>query len=106
MSLPAVLDEVISVTGVYSFPYDETPSSPPTDKVDGVIPQPLGPILLFGSALKIGGTATVGSSSTGGTGGAAGGGTGGAAGGAGTTATGLNANAQLLAAGDFTIYAN
>ena len=71
MSLPAVLDEVISVTGVYSYPYDQTPSSPPTDRVNGVIPNPLGPILLFGNALKIGGTATIGS--TGGTGGAGGG---------------------------------
>ena len=43
MSLPAVLNEVISVTGVYSFPYDQTPASPPTDQVDGVIPNPLGP---------------------------------------------------------------
>ena len=65
MSLPAVLDEVISVTGVYSFPYDQTPASPPTDRVNGVLPNPLGPILLLGNSLTIGGTA---SSSTGGTG--------------------------------------
>ena len=57
MSLPAVLDEVISVTGVYSFPYDQTPASPPTDRVDGVLPNPLGPILLLGNSLTIGGTA-------------------------------------------------
>ena len=63
MSLPAVLDEVISVTGVYSFPYDQTPSSPPTDQRNGVLPNPLGPILLLGNSLTIGGTA---SSSTGG----------------------------------------
>ena len=48
MSLPAVLNEVISVTGVYSFPYDQTPGSPPTDRINGVLPNPLGPILLFG----------------------------------------------------------
>ncbi len=95
IALPAVLDEVISVTGVYSFPYDQTPASPPTDQVNGVLPDPLGPILLLGNSLTIGGTA---SSSTGGTGGAGGG--------AGTTGGGFNANAQLLAAGDKEIYAN
>ena len=71
MSLPAVLDEVISVTGVYSFPYDQTPGSPPTDRNDGTLPNPLGPILLLGNSLTIGGTA---STTTGGTGGGAGGG--------------------------------
>ena len=71
MSLPAVLNEVISVTGVYSFPYDQNPASPPTDQVDGVIPNPIGPVLLFGNALTIGGTA---SATTGGTGGTAAGG--------------------------------
>ena len=93
MSLPAVLNEVISVTGVISFPYDQNATSTPVDQVDGVIPNPLGPILLFGNSLTIGGTSSA-SSTTGGTGGG------------GTTATGFNANAQLLAAGDFTLYAN
>ena len=32
-------NEVISVTGVYSFPYDQTPASPPTDQANGVIAQ-------------------------------------------------------------------
>ena len=94
ISLPAVLNEVISVTGVYSFPYDQTPASPPTDQVDGVLPNPQGPVLLLGASLTIGGTAST-SSSTGGTGT-----------GTGTTGTGFNANAQSLAAADFTIYAN
>jgi len=80
MSLPAVLNEVISVTGVFSFPYDQNATSTPTDTVDGVIPRPLGPILLFGSQLTIGGTATV---TTGGGGGAGGGGGGAGGGGAG-----------------------
>ena len=40
MSLPAVLNEVISVTGVYSFPFTTTPSTPPIDTPTGVIPQP------------------------------------------------------------------
>jgi len=124
MSLPAVLNEVISVTGVFSFPYDQTPSSTPTDQVDGVIPNPLGPLLLFGDALTIGGTATAATSGGGGGGGAAGGGGagGGVAGGSGGAGGGgggavgvasengkdpaFNANANLLAAADFTIYAN
>ena len=157
MSLPAVLNEVISVTGVFSFPYDQTAASPPTDAVDGVIPSKLGPLLLFGDALTIGGTATAGSSNGGGGaggggaggggnggGGAGGGGAGGGAAGGGggaapkevlalpaaqqqaindaqaslangaggatpaavTGAGTFNANANLLAAGDFTIYAN
>ncbi len=74
MSLPAVLNEVISVTGVLSFPYDQNATSTPTDTVDGVIPRPAGPILLFGSQLTIGGTATVTTTGGGGAGGGAGGG--------------------------------
>jgi hypothetical protein len=93
MSLPAVLDEVISVTGVYSFPYDQTPNSPPTDQpttVQGEIYQG-GPLLLLGTSSSLGGTASSGSSgSTGGT----------------TTATGYLGNAQLLTAADRVIYAN
>ena len=58
ISLPAVLNEVISVTGVYSFPFTSTPSTSPVDTPTGVIPKPAGPILLFGSSLTIGGTAT------------------------------------------------
>ncbi len=102
MSLPAVLNEVISVTGVISFPYDQNATSTPVDQVNGVIPNPLGPILLFGNSLTIGGTATA--STTGGGGGGAGGAGGGGAGGA--AATGFNANAQLLTAGNSILYAN
>jgi hypothetical protein len=91
MSLPAVLDEVISVTGVYSFPYDLTPASPPTDQPVTVLGrETYGPVLLLGSSATLGGTASTGSGSTGGT----------------TTSTGYDANAQLLAAGDYEIYAN
>ncbi len=90
MSLPAVLDEVISVTGVYSFPYDQTPGSPPVDQFTTVLGREVfGPVLLLGSSATLGGTASSGSSSTGG-----------------TTATGYDANAQLLSAADFEIYAN
>ena len=98
MSLPAVLNEVISVTGVISFPYDQNATSTPVDQNDGVIPNPLGPILFFGSSLTIGGTATAT------TGGSTGGGSAEAE--AGPPQPGFNANAQLLVAGDFTLYAN
>ena len=91
MSLPAVLDEVISVTGVYSFPYDLTPASPPVPVTTSVYQITNGPVFLLGTSATLGGTGgTNGSSSTGGT----------------TTATGYDANAQLLAAADFEIYAN
>ncbi len=111
MSLPAVLNEVISVTGVISFPYDQNATSTPVDQVDGVIPNPIGPILLFGSSLTLGGTATVntGNGSTGGGAGGAGGGGGSGFGGAGGTnavTNGFNANAALLLSGDFVQYAN
>ena len=43
ISLPAVINEVISVTGVYSFPFTLTPSTSPIDTPTGVIPQPAGP---------------------------------------------------------------
>ncbi len=98
ISLPAVINEVISVTGVYSFPFTLTPSTSPIDTPTGVIPNPEGPILLFGPSLTIGGTASSGG--TGGTGGTGGGGTGT------TTASGYTANASLLAAGDYRIWAD
>src|SRR5208283_5343795 len=49
MSLPAVLNEVISVTGTYPFPFTESPSTIPTDPPTSVIPQQLGPVLVFGN---------------------------------------------------------
>ena len=55
MALPAVLNEVISVTGVYSFPYIQTPASAPVDTPTGVIPNPIGPVLLFGNQTIMGG---------------------------------------------------
>ena len=91
ISLPAVINEVISVTGVYSFPFIATPSTSPIDTPSGVIPRPAGPILLFGSNLTIGGTASIGSGSSGTTNGTG-------------TTTGFNANAEQLAAADFTIW--
>ena len=97
MSLPAVLDEVISVTGVYSFPYDQTPASTPTDPVDGVVPNPLGPDPAPGQFAddrrhgqhveqyrRHGRQQEAAHGAT----------------------TGFNANAESLAAADFEIYAN
>ena len=60
MALPAILNEAISVTGTYPFPYTTDPSSTPNDPSIGVIPDPAGPILVFGNALTIGGTASTG----------------------------------------------
>ncbi len=57
MSLPAVLNEVVSVTGVYSYPFATGPNTPPTDPPVGIAPRPGGPILIFGNALTLGGTA-------------------------------------------------
>ncbi len=90
ISLPAVINEVISVTGVYSFPFINTPSTSPIDTPSGVIPQPAGPILLFGNNLTI----TSGSGSSGGTGGT------------GNTGTNATSNVQLLASGDINIWAD
>ena len=48
IAFPAVLNEAISVTGSYPFPYAGTANTPPTDPGLGVIPRPPGPILLYG----------------------------------------------------------
>ena len=64
MSLPAVLNEVISVTGTYPFPFSTSASTTPNDPAIGVIPNPLGPVLVFGNALTIGGTASTGTGGT------------------------------------------
>ena len=64
MSLPAVLNEVISVTGTYPFPFTTSPSTIPSDPPVGVIPNQLGPVLVFGNALTIGGTASTSTTGT------------------------------------------
>ncbi len=46
---PAVLNEVVSVTGSYPFPFTQTANTPPTDPGSGVIPRPTGPVLLYGN---------------------------------------------------------
>ena len=49
MSLPAILNEVISVTGEYSFPFALSPSTLPIDQPIGSIPRPTGPVIVFGN---------------------------------------------------------
>ena len=46
MSLPAALNEVISVTGVIPFPFVQTPASSPIDTPIGVTPSPGQPVLI------------------------------------------------------------
>ena len=64
MPLPAVLNNVISVTGSYPFPFAEGPGTPPTDPGPGVIPQPLGPILIYSEATVGGTPGTTGNSNS------------------------------------------
>ena len=45
---PAVLNEVVSVTGSYPFPYSGNARTDPTDPGLGIVPRPPGPITLFG----------------------------------------------------------
>ncbi len=84
MSLPAILNEVVSATGTIPFPYATGPNQTPNPVPVGVVPRPLGPILVY-NGNTIGGTA--GSTTTG----------------SGTTTTGGN-NLALLTAGNFAIY--
>jgi hypothetical protein len=53
IALPAVLNEVISVSGVYPFPFTATATTPPTDPGLGVVPRPVGPVLLYGNGTTI-----------------------------------------------------
>jgi hypothetical protein len=53
MSLPGVFNEVVSVTGTYSFPYIGTATSGPNDPGTGVVPRPLGPVLLYDNTTAI-----------------------------------------------------
>ncbi|APW59356.1 hypothetical protein [Paludisphaera borealis] len=107
MSLPAVLNEAISVTGTYPFPYSTDASTTPNNPPIGAIPNPLGPVLIFGNALTIGGTASS-TTGTGNGGGSGGGGAGAGAGGGGTTGSATSANVapnvQTFAASDFNMW--
>ncbi|MEO6809754.1 MAG: S8 family serine peptidase [Isosphaeraceae bacterium] len=48
MALPAILNEAISVTGSYPFPFTATALTPPTDPSPGPLGRPPGPLLLTG----------------------------------------------------------
>ena len=56
MPLPAVLNEVITVTGSYPLPFLPTSTTPPTDPTQGVLTRPAAPILVA-QFLSIGGVA-------------------------------------------------
>jgi Subtilase family len=58
MSLPAILNEVVSVTGSSPLPFSGSASTPPTDPPTGVYPRPLGPVLVFGANNGLTGTGT------------------------------------------------
>lgn len=59
MSLPAVLSEMISVTGTYPFPYAEDARTGPDDPSPGAAPRPPAPILLTGSNRSVSTGATL-----------------------------------------------
>ena len=65
MSLPAILNEVISVTGTYPFIYQTSNSSPPTDPAQTILGRTIGPVLVFGNTVNSPGA--LGDSTTGGT---------------------------------------
>ncbi len=66
MSLPAILDEVTSVTGSIPFPFVTGPSTPPTNPTQGTFPSLVGPVLLFANTINIGslGGTTTGNTTT------------------------------------------
>ena len=64
MSLPAALNEVISVTGVIPFPCVDTPATTPNDPPIGVTPSPGQPILITAGSTATTGT-TVSSTTSG-----------------------------------------
>jgi hypothetical protein len=63
MSLPAVLNEVVSATSVIPFPYVGQANSPPTDPTLGVTPRPGQPVLMTAGQTGTTGT-TAGNSNT------------------------------------------
>lgn len=60
MALPAILNEAISVTGSYPFPFTATALTPPTDPSPGPLGRPPGPVLVTGRTnAVVGGNAAV-----------------------------------------------
>jgi hypothetical protein len=49
MALPAILNEAISVTGTYPFPYNNSSTTTPNDPSTGVLPRPVGPVTIVGN---------------------------------------------------------
>lgn len=49
MSLPAVLNEVVSVTGTSPFPFRNSPVKPPNDPASGPLGRDFGPVSVVGS---------------------------------------------------------
>ncbi len=58
ISLPSVLNEVVSVTGTLPFPFTTSPTSVPTDPRIGFPGTRFDPVLIFGRTRDIGGTDT------------------------------------------------
>ncbi|HMB05237.1 MAG TPA: hypothetical protein VKP69_16050, partial [Isosphaeraceae bacterium] len=59
ISFPAILNEVVSVTGTIPFPYQTGPGGLPTQPPSGVVPRPLPPLLVSIGSTGIGnGTTT------------------------------------------------
>jgi hypothetical protein len=65
ISMPAILNEVVSVTGSYPYPFSTGPGTPPTNPPVGIVPRPNNnPILIFGNSVTIGGGAVTTSGGT------------------------------------------
>ena len=61
MSLPATLNEVVSVTGTYPFPLNQSATSNPLNTFNGIVPRQAAPFLLSGLVTGLtSGTATTG----------------------------------------------
>ena len=93
IAFPAILNDVVSVTGSYSYPFStgpaETPANTNPNQPIGIAGQQYGPVLVFGNATTLGGGAvTTGNTATG------------------ATASALTSLPALLANADFTQYAD
>ncbi|WP_165065201.1 hypothetical protein [Paludisphaera rhizosphaerae] len=92
MSMPAILNETLSVTGTYPFPYTTDATTTPLNTPTGVIPYNQGPVLVFQNSLTIGGGSTDSNVTSGIS--------------AGTNNTNVAANVTAFANSDFNIWAD